>query len=78
MKRAYPPFSGRGDGAWRRTDYYTEKGAHALARIIKAAWTAAGHDIRVDVVPVSGYVGGLYTVRMPDLVNGLPVKQVPA
>jgi hypothetical protein len=66
------------EGAWKKgTDFMSEKGAHRLATRIVMAWAAAGHEIRVQVVPIAGRLDGIWTVRLPDIVNGLPVKQVP-
>lgn len=54
-------------------DYCTQAGAHLLAGMISEAWLRAGHDVRVDVVPIqSGNQYTSYTVRMPTLINGLP------
>lgn len=54
-------------------DYTTQEGAYALAGIISAAWANAGHDVRVEVMPVQpGHPHTSYTVRMPTLINGLP------
>lgn len=66
-----PPF--RSGPAKFGQDYTTQEGAYVLAGIISAAWTKAGHDVRVDVVPIqNGHKYTTYTVRMPTLVNGLP------
>jgi hypothetical protein len=66
-----PPF--RSAPAAMLRDYTTQEGAYVLAGMISAAWTKAGHDVRVDVVPVQpGHPNTSWTVRMPTLVNGLP------
>lgn len=51
----------------------TQRGAQKLAAMIVAAWARCGVDIRVHVVPVTGMLDGMWTVRMPDLVRGLHV-----
>lgn len=66
-----PPF--RSAPAKLAHNFTTEAGAHVLAGMIREAWAKAGHDVRVDVVPIlAGHVNTAWTVRMPTLVNGLP------
>lgn len=77
MKRRHPPFRGTSGGGWKRgADYCSKAGAHSLASMIQAAWTASGHDIVVEVVPVPLVRDEMvYAVRMPGLINGLPVRR---
>lgn len=54
----------------------SKEGAERLAAMIRAAWRDAGHDVET-VVQISsrGRDGtSLWAVRMPGLVNGLPVR----
>ena len=76
--RRHPAFVGRCEGAWRTANCCSQAGAGKLGAMIKAAWAAAGHDIRVEIVQVPIVRDDpIYTVRLPDLVNGLPVPREP-
>jgi len=76
IKRRHPAFSGRGEGAWRKINFSSQAGAGKLGAIIKAAWAAAGHDIRVEIVQIPLVRDDpIYTVRLPDLVRGLVVPR---
>lgn len=66
-----PPF--RSAPAKLEHNFTTQAGAHVLAGMIREAWAKAGHDVRVDVVPLqTGNQHSSWTVRMPTLLNGLP------
>jgi len=63
-----------------KEDYLSEDGAHKLAAKIRHAWAAVGHDVPVEVHQVikslSGSKGSwaVYAVRMPTVINGMPVR----
>lgn len=73
-KMQHPPFKA-GDGKAPLVDYCNKDGAHMIAARIRAAWARIGVPVETEVVEVSRGRDGhpLYAVRMPGLVNGLPV-----
>jgi hypothetical protein len=75
VTRSHPPFCPAPEKP-TSANFCSEGGAHVLAGRIKAAWKACGHDVRVIVEPAKGFLQtdktAVWTVRMPDLVNGLP------
>lgn len=79
MKLPHPPFSSRSEGDFARgANFCSQVGAGRLGARIREAWLKAGHDVRVEVVQVPIVRDDpIYTVRMPDLVNGLPVPREP-
>ena len=60
----------------RRPDLTGLARAKRQASTIEAAWRRAGHDIRVDIVAEVINHDTHYKVVMPDLINGLPKKEV--
>lgn len=81
MAKRHPPFYSDGPGYAAAGEWMTEAGAHALAARIAAAWAKIGITMRTEVVECGridhapkGVGSKLWTVHMPDLVNGLPVQ----
>lgn len=70
-----PPFQTFVPGS--RIDFFTWWGANELARRIKEAWKKVGYDINpvVEKAPELGSHIMSYVVRIPDLVNGLPINK---
>lgn len=71
-----PPMVYDAGGSGR--DYMTREGATVLAATITRAWKRAGHAVEAVVVPVNlgtaEMPNTIFTVRMPTLHNGLPVR----
>lgn len=73
----HPPFVGQTERSG--SDYLDEDGAYRLAALIRAAWASVGHDVECRIVQVikgqssAKASGSVWAVRMPSLVNGLPV-----
>lgn len=54
---------------------YTMQDALRQARTIEDVWREAGHDVQVDIIREVRGNATSYRLRMPNLVNGLPVKR---
>lgn len=67
-----PPFSPQFVHA--KDKAYDEADARRHAAMIAEAWRRAGHDVQPRVEYVGRGNNRRWVVRMPDLVNGLPVK----
>ena len=72
----HPPFARGGQKAPSK-DYCNERGAHILAGMIRAAWKKVGIAMETEVVQVMRGKDGtpIFTVRLPELLNGLPVRR---
>jgi hypothetical protein len=46
------------------------------AQMIEQAWRRAGHDVRAEIITETKGGKTTYRVVMPDLINGLPKKEV--
>lgn len=69
-----PPFVSK--SSIKATDApYTLADATRHAHMIEEAWRQAGHSVRAEIVKRMSNGRAFYAVRMPDLVNGLPVKK---
>ncbi len=79
MPQLYPRFH-PGPSAGR-LDSFSERGAHELARRIRAAWAKIGWDVEVRVERIASEELGdgrsiaHFTVRS-DLINGLPQRRL--
>jgi hypothetical protein len=48
-------------------------GAQKLSAEIRRAWRAVGREVVVEIVPLNDTYGkGLFCVRLPGLIGGLP------
>ncbi|CAO3447202.1 hypothetical protein [Azospirillum largimobile] len=79
MHQLYPRFHPGPSGG--RLDSFSERGAHELARRIRAAWAKIGWDVEVRVERLASEELGdgrsiaHFTVRS-DLINGLPQRRL--
>lgn len=73
MTQRVPPFCiGPATGA----EYCSIDGAQRLAAMIRSAWRRVGVDVETEVVPCGrdDRGRGVWTVRLPGLIAGLPVR----
>lgn len=79
MPQLYPRFHPGPSGG--RLDSFSERGAHELARRIRAAWAKIGWDVEVRVERIAseevedGRSIAHFAVRS-DLINGLPQRRL--
>lgn len=55
---------------------YTLEDALRHARMVEEAWRRAGHNVRADIIKEVRGNREVFKVRMPDLINGLPKREV--
>lgn len=70
----HPPFNAGPAASRGLEDFGSEHGARKLAHMISEAWRSVGVDVRAVVEGTARSTDGrtVYSVRMPDLINGLP------
>lgn len=68
-----------GRGKAPQEDFCSERGAHALAARIRAAWARVGVAMETEVYEIQTRKDGesMFGVRMPGMLNGLPVQAPP-
>lgn len=72
-RQQHPPFCGDPCSPPSR-DFCTREGAEVLAARIRAAWAALGVHVETKVEQVGQGYDSMFTVRLPNLLNGMPVK----
>jgi hypothetical protein len=69
-----PPFNPGPAPSGGREEYGTQDGARRLAHMIAEAWRKVGVQIQPEIEGTARSSDGrtVYSVRLPQLVNGLP------